>query len=71
MTSSNTNNARPRGSWIRILLFPFVLLLLMLLSAVPAHGQSVGGCVANFGGVKPAAEAKLHVTSGGLKKLRI
>src|SRR5262252_8520339 len=51
MTSSNTNNARPRGSWIKVLLFPFVLLLLMLLSAVPAHGQSVGGCVANFGGV--------------------
>src|SRR3989475_147832 len=48
MTSSKTNNARPRGSWIRILLFPLVLLLL---SAVPAHAQSVGGCVANFGGV--------------------
>src|SRR5712671_862182 len=48
MTSSNTNNARPRGSWIKILLFAFGLLLL---SAVPAHAQSVGGCVANFGGV--------------------
>src|SRR6266705_3917085 len=48
MTSSDTNNARPRGSWIRILLFPFGLLLL---SAVPARAQSVGGCVANFGGV--------------------
>src|SRR5437879_3458746 len=48
MTSSKTNNARPRGTWIKILLFPLVLLLL---SAVPARGQSVGGCVANFGGV--------------------
>src|SRR6266849_2932000 len=48
MTSSNTNNARLRGSWIKILLFAFGLLLL---SAVPAHAQSVGGCVANFGGV--------------------
>jgi uncharacterized repeat protein (TIGR01451 family) len=48
MTSSNTNNARPRGSWIKILLFPFALLLL---TAVPARAQSLGGCVANFGGV--------------------
>src|SRR5712664_3290 len=48
MTSSDTNKARPRGSWIRILLFAFGLLLL---SAVPARAQSVGGCVANFGGV--------------------
>src|SRR5947209_11348515 len=48
MTSSNTNNARLRGSWIKILLFAFGLLLL---SAVPARGESVGGCVANFGGV--------------------
>src|SRR5258708_2914281 len=48
MTSSDTNNVRPRGSWIKILLFPFALLLL---SAVPARSQSVGGCVANFGGV--------------------
>src|SRR6266478_6371283 len=48
MSSSNTNNARLRGRWIKILLFPLVLLLL---SAVPARGQSVGGCVANFGGV--------------------
>src|SRR5215469_2742101 len=42
------NNARTGGSWIRILLFLFGLLLL---SAAPAHAQSVGGCVANFGGV--------------------
>src|SRR6266481_5178158 len=48
MTSSDTNNVRPRGRWIRILLFAFGLLLL---SAVPARAQSVGGCVANFGGV--------------------
>src|SRR5215471_1258106 len=48
MTSSDTRNTKPHGSWIRILLFLFALLLL---SAVPAHAQSVGGCVANFGGV--------------------
>src|SRR6266404_4302739 len=48
MTSNDTNNVKPRGSWIKILLFPLVLLLL---SAVPSRAQSVGGCVANFGGV--------------------
>src|SRR5260370_33859315 len=48
MTYSDTNNVRQRGSWIKILLFAFGLLLL---SAVPARAQSVGGCVANFGGV--------------------
>src|SRR5215467_10298660 len=48
MTSSDTHNTKPRGSWIKILLFAFALLLL---SAVPARAQSVGGCVANFGGV--------------------
>src|SRR5215813_13383926 len=48
MTSGNTNKPRPRGSWIKILLFAFALLLL---TAVPARAQSVGGCVANFGGV--------------------
>src|SRR5215467_9681957 len=47
MTSS-TNNARPLGSWIKIPLFSLALLLL---SAVPARAQSVGGCVANFGGL--------------------
>ena len=41
MTSSNTINARPRGSWIRILLFALGLLLL---SAVPAHAQSTVNC---------------------------
>jgi len=48
MTSSDTNNTKPRGSWIKILLFTFTLLLL---GAVPARAQSVGGCVVNFGGV--------------------
>src|SRR5215831_3411435 len=48
MTPNDSNNSRPRGSWIKILLFAFALLLL---SAVPAHAQSVGGCVVNFGGV--------------------
>src|SRR5215470_3967061 len=48
MTSSDTNKTRLRGRWIRILLFVGALLLL---SAVPGRAQSVGGCVANFGGV--------------------
>src|SRR5260370_4996261 len=48
MTPSDPNSVRLRGSWIKILLFHFALLLL---SAVPARSQSVGGCVANFGGV--------------------
>src|SRR5215475_11556672 len=48
MTSTDTHNTKPRGSWIKILLFAFALLLL---SAVPARAQSVGGCVANLGGV--------------------
>jgi uncharacterized repeat protein (TIGR01451 family) len=48
MISTDANNVRSRGRWIKILLFPLVLLLL---SAVPARAQSVGGCVANFGGV--------------------
>src|SRR5262252_4855352 len=48
MIPIDTNNSRALGSWIRILLIAFALLLL---SAVPARAQSVGGCVANFGGV--------------------
>src|SRR5258708_28367479 len=48
MTSSGTNHVRVGYSWIKIPLFLFALLLL---SAVPARAQSVGGCVANFGGV--------------------
>ncbi|HEV8491700.1 MAG TPA: hypothetical protein VGR76_05490, partial [Candidatus Angelobacter sp.] len=38
MTSSNMHNPRPRGSWNKILLFPFALLLL---TALPAHAQTV------------------------------
>src|SRR5215207_2584172 len=45
MTSGDTNNARPRGSWLKILLLPFVLLLL---SAVPAFADD---CVGDLGGV--------------------
>jgi large repetitive protein len=48
MISADTNNGGTCGRWIRILLFAFGLLLL---SGVPARSQSVGGCVANFGGV--------------------
>src|SRR5215469_6925926 len=63
MTSSNTNNARPHGSWIKILLFAIAVLLL---SAVPARAQSVGGCVANFGGVidgfvNPAPPSQINI----------
>src|SRR5438093_11055047 len=45
MTSNDTNNAKPRSSWITILLFPLALLLL---SALPAHADN---CVADRGGV--------------------
>jgi uncharacterized repeat protein (TIGR01451 family)/fimbrial isopeptide formation D2 family protein len=45
MTTSDTNNTRPRGSWIKILLFAFAMLLL---SAVPARADN---CVADRGGV--------------------
>jgi uncharacterized repeat protein (TIGR01451 family) len=45
MTFNDTNNARLRGGWIKILLFPLALLLL---SAVPAHADN---CVADLGGV--------------------
>ena len=45
MTSGDTNNAGPRGSWIKILLLPFVLLLL---TAVPAFADD---CVGDYGGV--------------------
>src|SRR5215510_3937888 len=65
MTSSNTNNARPHGNWIKILLFAFALLLL---SAVPARAQSVGGCVSNFGGVinglvNPVPPSQINIDS--------
>src|SRR6266568_2107580 len=48
MTSSNTNNARLRGSWIKILLFAFAM---SLLTAVPAHAQSTVNCSQVPGGV--------------------
>src|SRR5499425_3101583 len=48
MTSSDTNNGGVRGSWIRILLFAFGLLLL---SAVPAHAQSTVNCPSQSGPV--------------------
>src|SRR6516162_3294642 len=63
MTHGNTNNARSRGGWIKILLFPLALLLL---SAVPARAQSAGGCVSNFGGVidgfvNPAPPSQINI----------
>ena len=48
MTSSDTNNVRPSGRWIKILLFAFGLLLL---SAASAQAQSTVNCVADSGGV--------------------
>jgi len=45
MSSNDTDNAKPRSSWITILLFP---LALFLLSALPAHAEN---CVADLGGV--------------------
>src|SRR5215475_14861941 len=45
MTSNDTHNAKPRSSWITILLFPLALLLL---SALLAHADN---CVADLGGV--------------------
>src|SRR6266567_2081185 len=48
MTTSDTHNARPRGSWIKILLFGFAMLLL---SAASAQAQSTVNCVADSGGV--------------------
>jgi uncharacterized repeat protein (TIGR01451 family) len=41
MTSNDTNKARPRSSWIKILLFPLALLLL---TAVQAQAQSSVNC---------------------------
>jgi len=38
MTFNDINKVRPRGSWIKFLLFPLALLLL---TAVQAHAQSV------------------------------
>src|SRR5215470_15092250 len=63
MTSSDTHNTKPHGSWIRILLVAFALLLL---SAIPARAQAVGGCVANFGGlidgfVNPVPPSQINI----------
>src|SRR5262250_727409 len=41
MTFDDINKVRPRGSWIKFLLFPLALLLL---SAVPAQAQSSVNC---------------------------
>src|SRR5690349_21259776 len=46
MTSSNTNNTKPRGSWIKILLFVFALLLL---SAASTQAQSSVNCPGSTG----------------------
>ncbi|HWZ73093.1 MAG TPA: isopeptide-forming domain-containing fimbrial protein, partial [Casimicrobiaceae bacterium] len=59
MTSSDTKTARPCGSWIKILLFAFALLLL---SAVPAHAQSAS-CVGTYGGV---LDGNVHPTGPSL-----
>src|SRR5260370_18670759 len=48
MPSSGRKHVRVGCSWTTILRGPLVLLLL---SAVPARAQFVGGCVANLGGV--------------------
>src|SRR5215470_14417633 len=63
MTSSNTNNAKPHGSWIKILLFALAVLLL---TSIPARAQAVGGCVANFGGlidgfVNPVPPSQINI----------
>src|SRR5260370_23530454 len=63
MTSSGRKHVRVGYSWIKILLFTCALLLL---TAVPARAQSVGGCVANFGGVidgfvKPAPPSQINI----------
>src|SRR2546423_503792 len=63
MVSSGTIHVRVGKSWIGILLFLFALLLL---TAVPARAQSVGGCVANFGGVidgfvNPAPPSQINI----------
>ena len=48
MISENKNNTRPRGSWIKILLFPLALLLL---TAVHAQAQSTVNCPSQSGPV--------------------
>src|SRR5215475_4523348 len=63
MKSCSTIRVRVGYSWIGILLFACGLLLL---SAVPARSQSVGGCVVNFGGVidgfvNPAPPSQINI----------
>src|SRR5262249_30657080 len=63
MISSDTIRVRVGNSWIGILLFLFAL---SLLTAVPARAQSVGGCVANFGGgidgfCNPTAPSQINI----------
>jgi uncharacterized repeat protein (TIGR01451 family) len=48
MTPNDTNNVRPSGRWIKILLFALGLLLL---STASAQAQSTVNCVADSGGV--------------------
>ncbi|HWY67755.1 MAG TPA: hypothetical protein VNX88_03770, partial [Terriglobales bacterium] len=62
MTSSGAIRVRGYG-WIKILLFTCAV---SLLTAVPARAQSVGGCVANFGGVidgfvNPAPPSQINI----------
>src|SRR5215468_2440585 len=47
MTFDDINKVRPRGSWIKFLLFPLALLLL---SAVPAQAQSTVNCPSPING---------------------
>jgi uncharacterized repeat protein (TIGR01451 family) len=65
MTSNDTNNARPHGSWIKILLFPFALLLL---TAVPAHAAYTcpspqnNGVIDGF--VNPVPPSQIDIVGG-------
>src|SRR5215469_10937087 len=63
MIFNNINKVKPRGSWIKFLLFPLTLLLL---SAVPAQAQSVncpsptnGGVIDGF--VNPVPPSQINI----------
>src|SRR6185436_13486547 len=59
MISNDINNVRPRGRWIKILLFPLALLLL---SAIPARAQScvaMGGVIDGF--VDPVPPSQIQI----------
>ena len=63
MSLSGTNHVKKGSSWIGLLLFAFVMLLL---SAKPAQAQSSLGCVADYGGVidgnvTPAPNAHIDI----------